>query len=73
MIISFFYMRDIPEHTITPRRYYHMNELSRARIEERFAEYCSKVEWVEIKPMLKERYDFGGYYNQRAWTMIARH
>jgi len=73
VIISFFYMRDTPEHTITPRRYYHMNELSRARIEERFAKYCSKVEWVEIKPMLKERYDFGGYYNQRAWTMIARH
>ena len=73
VIISFFYMREVPEHTITPRRYYHMNELSRARIEERFKEYCSQVDWVEVRPMLKERYGFGDYYNFRAWTMIARH
>jgi SAM-dependent methyltransferase len=73
VIISFFYMRDTPEHTITPRRYYHMNELSRARIEERFTRSCSEFEWVEIRPTLAERYNFGDYYNFRAWTMIARH
>jgi len=73
VIISFFYMQDTPEHTITPRRYYHMNELSRGRIEERFAKYCSQVDWVKIRPMLAERYDFDGYYNSRAWTMVARH
>ena len=50
-----------------------MNELSRARIEERFKRSCSQVDWVEVRPILKERYGFGDYYNFRAWTMIARH
>jgi SAM-dependent methyltransferase len=73
VIISFFLMRDTPEHSIRPRRYYHVNELSRARIEERFARSCSEFEWVEIRPMLAERYGFGDFNNPRAWTMIARH
>jgi SAM-dependent methyltransferase len=76
VLISFFMMRDTPEHHITPRRFYHVNELSRRRIEERFARSCTQFEWLEIRPMLAERYGFGdyrGYYNSRAWTMIARH
>ena len=76
VIISFFMMRDTPEHVITPRRNYHVNELSRARIEERFARSCSRFEWVPIRSVLAEQYgfsDYGGYYNSRAWTMIARH
>ena len=73
VVISFFLMKDDPEHVITPRRYYHVNTLSRARIEERFAKSCSQFEWIEVRPMLAERYGFDDYYNSRAWTMIARH
>jgi acyl dehydratase len=66
-------MRDEPEHNIQPRRTYHVNELSRKRIEERFARHCSDIQWVHVRTMLAERYGFDGYYNGRAWTMIARH
>jgi SAM-dependent methyltransferase len=73
ILISFFSMNDSPEHVIQPRRDYHVNQLSRRRTEERFAAHCSQVEWLHIRSMLKERYDFNSYYNGRAWTMIARH
>jgi SAM-dependent methyltransferase len=72
VLISFFLMRDEREHHIQPRRSYHVNELSRSRIEERFARHCSEIRWVHIRPMLAERYDFDDYYNWRAWTLIAR-
>ncbi|SDT42341.1 class I SAM-dependent methyltransferase [Microlunatus soli] len=73
VLISFFLMRDEPEHRIQPRRYYHVNDLSKDRIEERFARYCSDIQWTQIRPWLKETHDFGDYYNWRAWTMIAKH
>jgi SAM-dependent methyltransferase len=73
VLISFFYMRDEPEHDIQPRRTYHVNELSKTRIEERFARHCSDIQWVHVRTMVAERYGFDDYYNQRAWTMIARH
>jgi ubiquinone/menaquinone biosynthesis C-methylase UbiE len=73
VLISFFSMEDDPEHVIQPRRTYHMNILSRRRIEERFARSCSDIRWVHIRPMLDERYGFDDYYNKRAWTLIARH
>ena len=55
------------------KRTYHFNELSKDRTEERFARHCSEVQWMHIRPMLADRYGFGDYYNERAWTMIARH
>jgi 2-polyprenyl-3-methyl-5-hydroxy-6-metoxy-1,4-benzoquinol methylase len=73
VLISFFCMTDDPEHQIQPKRFYHFNQLSRQRIEERFARHCSDFEWVHIRSMLAERYAFKEYYNRRAWTMIARH
>jgi ubiquinone/menaquinone biosynthesis C-methylase UbiE len=73
VLISFFFMRDEPEHRVQPKRYYHVNELSKDRTEERFARHCTDIRWVHVRPMLAERCGFGDYYNWRAWTMIARH
>jgi SAM-dependent methyltransferase len=73
VLISFFSMSDAPEHEIKIQRTYHRNRLSRQRTEERFAAHCSQIEWLHIRSMLKERYDFNSYYNLHAWTMIARH
>jgi SAM-dependent methyltransferase len=73
VLISFFLMRDMPEHQVTPRRTYHVNVLSKDRIEQSFARYCSDIRWVHVRPMLAQRYDFDDYYNWRAWTLIARH
>jgi SAM-dependent methyltransferase len=73
VLISFFRMSDAAEHQVQPTRFYHYNELSRRRVEESFARSCSSVEWVHVRTMLAEQYDFLYYYNRRAWTMIARH
>jgi ubiquinone/menaquinone biosynthesis C-methylase UbiE len=73
VLISFFGMADSPDHNIQPKRTYHFNELSKDRTAERFARYCSDIQWVHVRPMLAERYGFDDYYNGRAWTMIARH
>ena len=73
VLISFFLMRDEPEHRVQPKRFYHVNDLSKDRIEERFARHCTDIRWVHVRPMLAERYGFDDYYNWRAWTMIARH
>jgi hypothetical protein len=68
-----FPMRDEPEHRVQPRRFYHVNELSKDRIQERFARHCTDMHWVHLRPRLAERYGFDDYYNRRAWTIIARH
>lgn len=73
VLISFFLMRDEPEHRIQPKRFYHVNELSKDRIQERFSRHCTDIRWVHIRRMLAERYGFDDYYNWRAWTIIARH
>jgi SAM-dependent methyltransferase len=73
VLISFFLMAEQPEHLVTPRRTYHVNQLSKDRIEEAFARHCTQIRWVHVRPMLAERYGFGDYYNGRSWTMIARH
>jgi ubiquinone/menaquinone biosynthesis C-methylase UbiE len=72
VLISFFCMRDVPEHRIQPKGTYHWNELSRDRVEELFARHCSDIGWVHIHPYLVDRYNVTNYYNRRAWTMIAR-
>jgi SAM-dependent methyltransferase len=72
VLISFFCMSDIPEHRIQPKRSYHWNELSKDRLEQRFAQHCSDVRWVHIHAYLADHYHVTNYYNRRAWTMIAR-
>ena len=73
VLISFFSMADQPEHQVQPRRHYHVNTLSKARIHERFAEHCSDIRWLHIRPFVAEHTGFARYYNSRAWTIIARH
>jgi SAM-dependent methyltransferase len=73
VLISFFRMQDTPEHQVKQKGSYHFNQLSKEGVAERFARHCSDITWVHVRPMLAARYDFGDYYNQRAWTMIARH
>jgi hypothetical protein len=36
-------MREEPEHRVQPRRFYHVNELSKDRIQERFARHCTDM------------------------------
>ena len=57
----------------TPRRYYHVNTLSRARIHERFAEHCSDIKWIHTRTYLADRTGFERYYSAKTWTIIARH
>jgi SAM-dependent methyltransferase len=73
VIIIFFIMSDVEEHTVTPRRSYHVNELSMERIRDRFVGQGLTPEFVHISGMLKERFGFDDYYNRRAWSMVARH
>ena len=72
VLISFFCMSDVAEHRIQPKGTYHWNELSKDRVEQRFARHCSDVRWVHIHPFLVDHYNVTNYYNRRAWTMIAR-
>ena len=73
VIIIFFIMSDIPEHRVNPRRSYHVNDLSMARIRDRFIEHGLTPEFVRIGSMLKESFGFDDYYNAKAWSMVARH
>lgn len=69
VVVSFFHMSDIPEHRINPRRTYHVNMLSKRRIEESFLHHCREVSTVQIQTMP----GFEDNYNRNAWTLIARH
>jgi SAM-dependent methyltransferase len=73
VIIIFFRMGDRPDHEVNPRRYYHVNTLSKDRIGERFVEHGLTPEFVHIPSMLDERFGFGDYYNGAAWSLVARH
>jgi hypothetical protein len=68
----FFYMSERHEHLVTPRRSYHVNVLSRDRIGERFIANGLTPEFVHIKSLLAKQFGFDGYYNRRAWTVVAR-
>ena len=73
VVIIFFLMSDVPDHQVTPRRSYHVNVLSVDRIRDRFVEHGLTPEFVHISSMLKENFNFKDYYNQRAWSLVARH
>jgi len=72
VLVSFFSMSDIPEHRIQPKGTYHWNELSKDRVEQRFARHCSDIRWVHIPTYLADRYNVKDYYNTKTWTIIAR-
>jgi ubiquinone/menaquinone biosynthesis C-methylase UbiE len=73
VVIIFFLMKDAPEHKVTPRRSYHVNELSMQRIRDRFVEHGLTTEFVHSSSMLAERFGFEDYYNANAWSLVARH
>jgi SAM-dependent methyltransferase len=73
VLIIFFLMGDRPDHEVNPRRYYHVNILSKDRIRDRFVEHGLTPEFVHIPAMLQERFGFGDYYNGAAWSLVARH
>ena len=73
VIIIFFLMKDVPDHKVTPRRSYHVNQLSMERIRDRFVEHGLTTEFVHISSLLKEQFGFADYYNARAWSLVARH
>lgn len=72
VIISFFRMTDRPDHEISPRKMYHVNELSKDLIHARFSKDFPNITWVELRPMVKEATGYASYYNKKAWSMIAR-
>jgi hypothetical protein len=85
VLISFFHMGNHAEHRLHTRGTYHVNNLSKARINDSFARHCTDIRWVQMHAMLEERIGCGDkvtaarplqpsdFYNRRAWTMIARH
>jgi SAM-dependent methyltransferase len=86
VLVSFFRMGDHPEHRVRTRGTYHVNNLSKDRINHSFARHCTDIRWVRVSSMLEERTGFGDYDNSQAnrvgrmlmrvsdaWTIIARH
>jgi SAM-dependent methyltransferase len=72
VLISFFLMGKHPEHKVQARRFYHVNQLSRDRIHEQFERHCTDIRWIHVRSFLEERTGFSDYYNNKAWTLIAR-
>jgi SAM-dependent methyltransferase len=72
VLISFFLMGKHSEHKVQAQRTYHVNHLSRDRIHEQFERHCTDIRWIHVRSFLKERTGFGDYYNNNAWTLIAR-
>lgn len=71
VVLSFFSMADIPDHIVRPKGAYHVNRLSRARVEARLRERFPVVTATPIAPWLAERYGYPHSYNRNAWTVIA--
>jgi SAM-dependent methyltransferase len=85
VLISFFLMGPHADHRVHTRGTYHVNNLSKRRINASFARHCTDIRWVRVHPMIQERTERVGkvgptrplqpadFYNRHAWTVIARH
>jgi SAM-dependent methyltransferase len=85
VLISFFLMGDHAEHRVNTRGTYHVNNLSKDRINASFARHCTDIRWMRIHTMIEDRTERAGkvgparplqpadFYNSQAWTIIARH
>ena len=71
VILSFFNMADIPDHSIRPKGAYFVNRLSRTRVEERLRRRFPSVTATPVAAWLAERYDYPQSYNRNAWTIVA--
>jgi SAM-dependent methyltransferase len=72
VLVSFFRMGEHSEHKVRARQFYHVNHLSRDRIHEQFEGHCTDIRWIHVRSFLEERTGFSDYYNNNAWTLIAR-
>lgn len=71
LILSFFFMAEIPEHDDRPVAAYHWNRLSRARYEEALRRAFPTVVVTPIAAWLKQEFGYTHTYNPPAYTMIA--
>jgi ubiquinone/menaquinone biosynthesis C-methylase UbiE len=72
LVLAFFIMIDAPEHNQRPKGRYHWNELSASKIEEKLREAFSDVQVTHIPSFLEQNFDYGRYYNKKAYTIIAQ-
>ena len=72
LVFAFFIMTDAPEHNQRPKRSYHWNELSATKIEEMLHEAFPDIQAWHIPTFLKQNFDYGDYYNKKAYTIIAQ-
>jgi SAM-dependent methyltransferase len=71
VILTFFNMADIPDHVVHPKRGYHLNQLSRPRIEARLRSHYPVVEVIDVARWLAESYGYDRSYNPSAFTIVA--
>jgi Methylase involved in ubiquinone/menaquinone biosynthesis len=72
LVFAFFIMTDAPEHNQRPKRNYHWNELSVSKIEEMLRETFPDIQAWHIPTFLKQNFEYGHYYNKKAYTIIAQ-
>jgi SAM-dependent methyltransferase len=72
LVLAFFIMTDAAEHNQRPKRSYHWNELSASKIEEVLRKAFPDTQAWHIPTFLKQNFDYGHYYNKKAYTIIAQ-
>jgi ubiquinone/menaquinone biosynthesis C-methylase UbiE len=72
IVITFFSMSDIPEHTVKPVRNYHWNRLSASKVQQMIEAEFGPVEAIRVRDLMVKEYGFKDSYNANAWTFIAR-
>ena len=72
LVFAFFIMTDAPEHNQRPKRSYYWNELSASKIEEVLREAFPDTQAWHIPTFLKQNFEYGHYYNKKAYTIIAQ-
>ena len=72
LVFAFFIMTDAAEHNQRPKRSYHWNELSASKIEEMLREAFPDTQAWHIPTFLKQNFDYGHYYNKKAYTIVAQ-
>ena len=71
LVFAFFIMTDAQEHNQRLKRSYHWNELSASKIEEMLRAEFPHTQSRHIPTFLKQNFDYGHYYNKKAYTVVA--
>ena len=72
LVLAFFIMTDAPQHNQRTKRSYHWNELSASKIEEMLRSAFPYTQSRHIPTFLKQNFDYGHYYNKKAYTIFAQ-